>query len=91
MKSQYVYKMLPFSSIGDIRKMKPCGGGGTDYSCIFRYINNTCSSHPPTSIVVITDGEGDYPDEAVANNIPVLWLINGKAQPPWETSVTVSS
>ena len=41
-------------------------------------------------IVVITDGEGDYPDEAVTNNIPVLWLINGKAQPPWGTSVTVS-
>ena len=82
-----VHRPIPFSSVGDIRKTRPYGGGGTDYESIFRYIRSNYSYNAPTSIVIITDGEGVYPDESAANNIPVLWLLTGKEKAPWGRSV----
>ena len=40
--------------------------------------------NPPKSIIILTDGECLYPDESIAKDIPVLWLINNdKITPPW--------
>lgn len=82
-----VYRTVSFERIEDIGNMKPCGGGGTDYRCIFDFLHTVNTWNPPTSIVIITDGEGVFPDEAVANNIPVLWLLTEDTTAPWGKSV----
>ena len=77
-----------FSSVGDIRKIKPVGGGGTDYDSIFEFIKST-NAEPPTSIVIITDGEGTFPNNVMANNVPVLWLMTKNNRAPWGKSIYV--
>ena len=39
---------------------------------------------PPSSIVILTDGEAPFPDESDAMDIPTLWIINNeRVDPPW--------
>lgn len=79
-----VYPPVPFSDIGDLLRIKPCGGGGTNYDCIFDYVEHTMTPGAPANVVIFTDGEAEFPDESAANNIPVLWLFtNQGAKPPW--------
>lgn len=82
-----VHLAVPFSSIDDIGRIKPYGGGGTDYESIFRFIRNGYIGNRPASIVIITDGEGVYPNEEIADNIPVLWLMTGNKNAPWGRSI----
>ena len=82
-----VRKTYRFDEVEDITRVKPVGGGGTDYRGIFEHINHYHAESKPTSIVVITDGEGAYPDSAIANNIPVLWLLTEPNPAPWGKSV----
>lgn len=84
-----VHRPTPFAGVEDIRKIKPYGGGGTDYESIFRFIRSGNVVSRPTSIVIITDGEGVYPKEDIAENIPVLWLITGSENAPWGRSITI--
>jgi len=80
----YVTDPILFSSVADIMAIKPIGGGGNDFSDIFRYMNTNMSDNYPSYIVIITDGYDAFPDEKEANGIPVLWLINNEdAEPPW--------
>ena len=58
----------------ELENVIPVGGGGTDFSCLFRYLDS--STLNPASIVIFTDGQGDFPDERAANNVPVLWLLS---------------
>ena len=83
-----VYTATYFTSVEDIKKLRPLGGGGTDYHAVFRFIEQNLS-FVPCSIVIITDGEGDYPPEEAANNTPVLWLITGNSKSPWGKCVKV--
>jgi predicted metal-dependent peptidase len=82
-----VHGTKAFRSVEDIVKMKPTGGGGTDYDCIFEFIHDCHGVSEPTSIVIITDGEGEFPDESKAENVPVLWLMTKKKKAPWGKSV----
>ncbi len=82
-----VQRTYQFSDIEDITRVKPVGGGGTDYRSIFEYINHYLVGVKLTSIVVITDGEGTYPDSVIANNVPVLWLLTEPNPAPWGKSV----
>lgn len=52
--------------------LKPLGGGGTEVSCVSRYI--TKQGYNPQAIVVLTDGhvEGDIKWSA---DIPTLWAV----------------
>ena len=62
--------------------MKPLGGGGTDFCCLFSFLDS--SDIMPASIVIFTDGQGDFPDEQAANNVPVLWLLSREeVKVPW--------
>ena len=64
--------------------LKQIGGGGTHFDCIFRYFEKNMKDNLPATIVILTDGYGDFPDEKVARGIPVLWLINNKkVNLPW--------
>ncbi len=78
-----------FNSISDITGIKPVGGGGTDYECIFEFIKDLPSGTDPTSIVVITDGEGNYPEENESEKIPVLWLLTEQHPAPWGKSIYI--
>ena len=74
---------VPFVDEISLLSIVPKGGGGTRFDIIFDYVNNKMEEKP-TSIVILTDGEADFPPEKVANDIPVLWLINNdRITPPW--------
>ena len=39
---------------------------------------------PPASIIIMTDGFAPFPKESLAQDIPVLWLLNNETvTPPW--------
>lgn len=68
----------PFCTIGELTQIRPTGYGGTDFSCIFRYVQDYMNE-VPSCIVIFTDGIGDYPPEEMAAGIPVLWILYGNA------------
>ena len=80
----YTADPIPFSSVDDLMSIKPVGGGGTNFTDIFRYLEHEMMAEPPSSIIIITDGYDEFPPEAAAYGIPVLWLINNdEVEPPW--------
>jgi predicted metal-dependent peptidase len=83
---------IEFSTIEELDIIRPYGGGGTKFSIIFDYVNTEMKDEPPTSIVILTDGYAPFPKESIANDIPVLWVINNdEVVPPWgkHTVITV--
>ena len=79
----------PFGSIQQLLKIRPRGNGGTDFGCIFRYVNRFFEK-PPACIVIFTDGRGDYPAEEEALGVPVLWILYGGAPfPRWGTHARI--
>jgi predicted metal-dependent peptidase len=81
----FVTDPIPFCSAEELLKIKPVGGGGNDFSEIFRYMQRNMTDELPTSIVILTDGYDYYPDESEALGVPVFWLINNDnaKEPPW--------
>ena len=74
----------PFSSFEEFNVIKPAGGGGTDFQIIFEYVNQHMKEKEPNCIIILTDGYAPFPKEELANDIPVLWLINNQdVTPPW--------
>jgi predicted metal-dependent peptidase len=74
----------PFESVDDVLKIKPAGGGGTDFQIIFEYVHQHMQSNLPACIIILTDGYAPFPQEHLARDIPVLWLIdNEDVTPPW--------
>ena len=74
----------PFESVDDVLKIKPAGGGGTDFQIIFEYVHQHMQDKPPACIIILTDGYAPFPQEHIAKEIPVLWLIDNKdIDPPW--------
>lgn len=87
----YVTDPIPFQSVSDLMAIKPVGGGGNDFSDIFRYMRNHLMENLPGYIVIITDGYDRFPPESDAMGIPVLWLINNeRATPPWGKVARIS-
>ena len=79
-----IIKPKPFSSFEEFIVIKPAGGGGTDFQIIFEYVHKYMEEKPPASIIILTDGYAPFPKEELANDIPVLWLINNEdVDPPW--------
>ena len=82
-------KPIPFSSIRELLKAKPRGGGGTNFKAAFEALDKMSES--PAEIVILTDGEADFPTPEVARGIPVLWVINNdKVTPPWGKLARIS-
>ena len=77
-----VYTPIPFTDVRELENMIPVGGGGTDLSCPFRYL--AFSEMKPANLVIFTDGQGTFPDERAAGDMPVLWLLTREdVQVPW--------
>ena len=79
-----IYEPTPFEGVSELLKIKPVGGGGTDFGIIFKYVQKNMQDDPPVSIVVLTDGIAPFPKEKETMGIPVLWLLtNEEITPPW--------
>ena len=79
-----IIEPVAFESVDELMKIKPAGGGGTDFGIIFSYVRQHMQEDIPSCIVILTDGYAPFPKEAEAMGIPVLWLINNdRIQPPW--------
>lgn len=80
----------PFSSIDDLKRIIPYGGGGTDFYCIFDYVRDNMIHSLPACIIVFTDGMAAFPEEESAMGVPVLWIIsNEMVTPPWGKSIVL--
>lgn len=79
-----------FETMEDILKIKPKGGGGTNFSAPFEWINNNFHDEI-AAIIILTDGECKYPDEKITNGVPVLWLYSYEqdSPPPFGVSATI--
>lgn len=74
----------PFENEEEFSIIKAKGGGGTSFHVIFEYVKKEMSDRLPASIIILTDGYAPFPNEASANYIPVLWLLNNnEVKPPW--------
>ncbi len=79
-----IIKPIPFSNVEEFIVIKPAGGGGTDFQIVFEYVAQHMQEKPPASIIILTDGYAPFPKEELANDIPVLWLLNNEeVDPPW--------
>ena len=77
-----VANVVEFDYDTDITKIVPYGGGGTDFSAIFKYVKNNMSDNLPSSIIILTDGICPWPKEKETLGIPVLWIINNEERTP---------
>jgi predicted metal-dependent peptidase len=55
------------------------GGGGTDFTPVFRWVAD--EGMRPDALIYFTDGDGRFPERAP--DYPVLWLIKGNKPVPW--------
>ena len=79
-----IIEPVPFESVEELKRVEPVGGGGTDFQIIFEYVARYMEEEPPASIIILTDGIAPFPNERLANEIPVLWLLNNDdVEPPW--------
>jgi predicted metal-dependent peptidase len=65
---------------------KPAGGGGTDVTCVSKYLKD--NQIKPECVIVLTDGY-IYGNNWGTWNVPVLWTIVGgnKVVPPMGTTI----
>lgn len=79
-----VYPPKPFASVRDVRKIMPHGGGGTDFHCVFRSCRKYFGDDRLASLIILTDGQAEFPKETEAAGIPVFWLLTDEeVLPPW--------
>ncbi|MBR2406373.1 MAG: hypothetical protein IKB04_04965 [Clostridia bacterium] len=79
-----VSKPVPFADLEEFQIITPRGGGGTSFQAVFDYVRTNMTDEPPASMIILSDGECDYPPESAAQGIPVLWVIdNLDYTPPW--------
>ena len=83
---------VPFESAEDLLKIKPIGGGGTDFRAIFHKLPQAFPSEDlPVAMIILTDGYSSFPDEEMAMGVPVIWIVvDSDVVPPWGvyTSIT---
>ncbi len=78
------YPPKPFASVRDVRGIMPHGGGGTDFHCIFRSCRKYFGDDRLASLIILTDGQAEFPAEAEAAGLPTFWLLTDEAVlPPW--------
>lgn len=81
---------VEFHEVQDLKKMKPTGGGGTSFHCIFKYMKEHMAEMLPTAVIILTDGYALYPDEADAMGVPVFWMLIGRGtDAPWGKTVHI--
>ena len=69
-----------------VQDLKIVGGGGTDLTCIFDWVQS--SGMKPDAAVILTDG---YTPFGGAQKYPVLWAITSDVQAPFGTTIKVEA
>ncbi len=73
-----------FSTVEDLKSIKPIGGGGTSFEVIFEYMRKSMMEKLPKVVIIITDGIATFPNESVSLGVPTVWLlVNSTVTPPW--------
>lgn len=67
-----------------VNKVKPCGGGGTDVSCVFDKVE--ADGIEAEACIVLTDGYTPFPD---APKYPVFWGMTTDVRAPFGTNVRI--
>jgi predicted metal-dependent peptidase len=82
------YPMVSFETTDDLLKIKPVGGGGTDFTAPLIKVNDEISKNEnidinsKTKVIYITDGYAGWPDIKLVSNIDLLWIINNEESTP---------
>ncbi len=85
-----VTEPLPFESVEDLLSLTPTGGGGTSYENVFRFMKNQFKEELPEAVIVMTDGDCQFPDERIAMGTHVIWIITDHSvTPPWGDCIYV--
>ena len=75
-----VYPPRPFAAPEELARIVPRGGGGTDFCCVVKHLNEM--EIPATGAVIFTDGCGTFPKDPPI--VPVLWIFTDRrAKAPW--------
>ncbi len=83
---------VPFETVEELRRVKPVGGGGTNFAAIFRYMRQHMAERLPSLVIILTDGYCNFPDESAAMGVPVVWIIvNSGVEPPWGQKVHIEN
>lgn len=78
-----VHGLIDFEKVGgDVRKVIPKGGGGTSFHAPFEYVNENLDGDTVNVIIILTDGECNYPDVSITKGIPVVWIYTTKNNVP---------
>ena len=80
---------VPFNTIEEFKIIRPKGGGGTNFECIFNYVRDNMADELPSAIVIMTDGYASFPDVGATMGIPVMWVINTDVTPPFGTLIKI--
>lgn len=84
------YPLYDFEDVESVLSIRPEGGGGTCFHAPFNYIAENVDSEEIAGIIILTDGYCSWPDESIAKDKPVLWLINNEqVTPPWGLHTTI--
>ncbi len=79
-----------FESVEEIDQITPVGGGGTSFYSVFRYIKEMPQEEKPSVVAIITDGYAEYPKESEVPQLPVIWLLTDRGNPPpWGEAVYI--
>jgi len=62
------------------------GGGGSDFRPVFEWLER--EGRRPDLLVYFTDALGEFPEQEP--NLPVIWLVKGKAKVPWGQRVQLN-
>lgn len=83
---------ISFETVEELKNISPVGGGGTSFKAIFEKLESMKDDFEPVTIIIATDGYASFPQENVAMNIPVIWVvIDSTVEPPWGTTVHITT
>jgi len=69
---------IPFCSVSELLSIVPKGGGGTDFNCVFNFMQKHMREDDFSNVVIFTDGMADFPEECPIKDVQVLWLFSDK-------------
>lgn len=75
-KGEQVFMPEHFDRIASL--LKPCGGGGTEVSCVNKHMMD--NNIKPDAVIVMTDGEFHRMDFEWSVPAPTLWVLAGRYQ-----------
>lgn len=87
-----VTEPVEFQSVEELERITPVGGGGTDFHAVFEAMKTYFEDELPETVIIMTDGFADFPDETAALGVNTVWLIvDSTIQAPWGKCIHIRS